>query len=166
MLPFGLQPVVVSKDDIMRHVIEGPGRESFEHSTEGRFDVTGTRHLLHGDRIPWMQQDVPLSEICDFLRANRVFDPRRVDSLDEASWRYDPGIFVIIPEPGGDISHLMIDGTHRALRREKEGMETMAFYFVELRYAQHPGQNWTPHPFLDWGDQLIDGKIVKRGERP
>lgn len=142
----------------MAHVIAGRARESFEHSIIGQFDVTATREVAkaHGKFII-----VPFSDFLDYCRENHVWEPERVAALDTISWRHDPGI-MLWDTTNGQVEHTMIDGIHRALRREREGLTEMVFWELPVAQAIRPGFGWGMKPGYDWGDAVVDGKIVRR----
>lgn len=156
-----MSPAIVTKAQLMQAVIAGHQRECFEHSTEGIFDVTAMRDGLASGTIPGELVYIAMECIAPFVRENRVTEQARIDSLDEASWKLDPAIFIHIVN-NGEESHLMIDGHHRALRREKEGFDSMPCWIVEKEHAVRPAPGWVQNPFVDWGDALVDGRIVKR----
>lgn len=153
---------LVTKTQLMAPVLAGLQHECFEHSEAGLFDVTAMRQWLHRvDAEKALVAHVPLSEIVDHIRAHRVTMEERVATLPEDSWREDPGIFIVLNTRNGE-EHLMIDGHHRALRREREGFTYMHFYMVPEEYAIRPRPGWTKNPFVDWGDEVVGGRIVKR----
>jgi len=153
----------VTKGQLMAQVFSGHQRECFTHSDEGTFDISAMRAALPA-QLPHDSADVSLSQIIPFLAEHRVVEQARVQELSDWSWREDPGIFLVIPPKGGEgVTHLMVDGHHRAVRRHLEGMEDMRFYFVQLKDALRPAFGWVANPFVDWGDPIIDGRIVRRG---
>lgn len=149
---------LISKSELMCRVIEGGARECFEHSECGTFDVTAMREWAAANLQP---VSVRLSDINPFIRTNRVTEEKRVMGLPEDSWKHDPGMFLLLGE-GDDITHLMIDGHHRALRREIEGETCMLCYVVPTAEAKRPQEGWFKDTHADWGDNFVDGKIVKR----
>lgn len=142
----------------MDAVIYGHQRECFEHSIMGVFDITAMREWAV---INCKSVLVPLNLIVPFVRTNRVTELERIKSLPDESWKTDPGMFIEI-EKHGKVSHLMIDGHHRALRRFDEGEEDMLNYIVPMKFAIRPSAGWIKDPRVDWGDELKDGKIIRR----
>lgn len=150
---------LISKSSLMSKVIAGQARECFEHSEEGIFDITAMREWAAANTKPvW----VLLSDIVPFIRTNRVTELERTISLPDSSWQNDPGMFILLG-PSGEETHLMIDGHHRALRREMQGEKHMLCYVVPMADAKRPSAGWYTNTQTDWGDELVDGKIVKRG---
>jgi hypothetical protein len=150
---------LISKSELMLPVFRGEAHECFEHSELGIFDVTMTRAWAENNAEVMV---VDLSDIVPFILTNRVTEPSRVMQLSEASWRSDPGLILYTEEPNGSHEHVVIDGHHRALRRNAEGETTMGFYVLPLNRAVRPSYGWTKQSNVDWGDEIIDGKIVKR----
>lgn len=146
-------PVVVSKTELMNFVAAGKGHESFEHSACGVFDITVMRELsLMLSTAGQVQKfEVPLDNICDFIRSSRDTEEARIGELAEESWRSDPGLVITMP----DGTSLIIDGHHRALRREREGEQYMRFFAWPLALVDlfgRPAQNWGRPPGVEWGD--------------
>lgn len=145
-------PAVVSKTDIMRLVESGRCHECFEHEHLGLFDVTAIREAIRRDEISFKLLCVGMDQIAPFVRENRVTESARVQALPWTSYESDPGIFIEIP----DGSSLMVDGHHRALRREAEGIDHMYFYFIPLDAAIRPSNAWIKNPFVTWeGDSNV-----------
>lgn len=149
-----------TKTQVMEYVIRGITRECFTHDGQGIFDVTAMRQRAH---IIGELHSVYLEDIIPFILTERVIDEERVRTLSDASWQQDPAMCVVIPEQGGGVSHLMIDGHHRAMRRHLEGMDSIDMWMIPLTYVLRPEPGWEQHPALDWGDKIVDGKIVRRG---
>ena len=147
----------ISKLQMMSMVLKAIHHESFEHSTMGVFDVTLTRAWAIDNLEPVL---VYLKDIIPFIMENRVTEPARVMQLKDVSWRVDPGITI---QTGPD-EYLMIDGHHRALRRNIEGEEDMLMYIVPLDKAIRPAPGWVRRDDVDWGDPIING-VIQRGGR-
>ena len=147
-----------TKSELMAIVASGRSREVFDHSTEGLFDVTAMRALA-----PEVGElsNVPLHLIVDHLRTKHVWEQARVDELTPASYLHDPGIVVVYIENGEEV-HLLIDGTHRALRRHHEGYVNMDFWFISSKHIIRPSSDWEQRKDMDWGDEHKDGKIIRR----
>ena len=139
-------PRVITKTQIMQLVASGRTRECFEHESMGMFDVTAIRRAIKKNEISFKLLCVALDQVVPFVRQNRETEPARVSELTWESYENDPGIFIELP----DGTSLMIDGHHRALRREAEGLDHMFFYFISLEQAIRPGENWVKHPFVTW----------------
>lgn len=142
-------PRVISKTEVMQLVASGRTRECFEHEQLGLFDVTAMRRAIKENEISFKLLCVGLDQVVPFVRANRETEPARVQELTWESYENDPGIFIEIP----DGSSLMVDGHHRALRREAEGMDHMFFYFIPLDQAIRPSEGWVKNPFVTWEGQ-------------
>lgn len=153
--------LLMSKSDNMKLISAGRVHETFEHSEQGLIDVTVLRQQCKDGKFG-APYDVGLDQVVPFIHQSRVFEMERVEELDEESWRNDPGIFVILRDPSG-ISHMLIDGTHRALRRRLEGLDGMLFYVVPQEHIVRPKPGFMQ--LTDWGDSVLkDGKIVKRSD--
>lgn len=146
----------LNKETIMAPVVAGYAHEAFTHETEGTFDVTEMREWIKGH--PELLITVELSNLIGFIKENRVTDDHRIRTLPESSWRDDPGIAIECD----DGSMLMIDGHHRALRRELEGLHVMEIYAVPMKDAIRPQAGYMRGP--DWGDPIVDGKIIRSAE--
>lgn len=149
----------------MARVMSGHERECFEHSTEGIFDITRMREFIKCRKIQGALCSVDLGQIIPFMEKNRVIDMERVQELDRRSWRDDPGIFIVLKEDndGSGPTVLMVDGHHRAMRRYLEGFHTIRMWFIREEHATRPEPGWARNTRIDWGDEIIDGKVVKRG---
>lgn len=153
--------ILMSKTAHMKLISSGRTHECFNHSEQGLIDVTVLREQCKAGKFG-APYDIGLDQVIPFIHEHRVFELDRVKELDEESWRNDPGIFVILYERCG-ISHMMIDGTHRALRRRLEGLDGMLFYMVHQEHIVRPEPGFVQ--LTDWGDEVLkDGKIVKRSE--
>lgn len=152
-----------TKTELMALVIAGKNRECFEHSHFGMMDVTAMRTIVLSGRA-YDYVFVPLHLICDHIRETRVIDKERITTLPAESWQKDPAIFIISPAPHlpGGWEHTMVDGHHRALRREAEGLQDIRAAFIHERDIIRPPEGWGLRADMDWGDALVDGKIVKR----
>lgn len=139
-------PRVVSKTEVMQLVASGRARECFEHESAGRFDVTAMRDAIKKNEISFKLLCVAIDQVSPFVRQNRETEPARVNELTWESYENDPGIFIEVP----DGTSLMIDGHHRALRREAEGLDHMFFYFIPWDQAIRPSEAWIQNPFVTW----------------
>ena len=149
---------LISKSELMSRVIQGHARECFEHSEQGIFDITAMREWAKMNTKPvW----VLLSDINPFIRTNRVTELERVNNLPRESWESDPGMFILIGSPP-DETHVMVDGHHRALRREMQGEKRMLCYVVPIAEAKRPQPGWYKDIRVNWGDDIVNGAIVKR----
>jgi hypothetical protein len=154
---------IMSKTEVMKLVSWGRVHESFEHEHEGRFDVTAIRML--SPQIKGEVHELPIHDVLAFILINRVLDVQRVRDLDAESWRNDPAIAIQMVRDG-ITEHLLIDGVHRIMRRHQEGLQTFRCYVIDEKHAIRPDLNkWQPgvERGIDWGDAVVDGKIVKRG---
>lgn len=147
-----------TKTEIMTQVCLGTAHECFEHSEEGWFDITRMRK--------WARQhcaivNVELVAFVHHIASTRVFEEERINTLTMEEWANDPVLFVVYENGPNGVEHLMIDGHHRAMRAFREGAETVRAYMVPEHAITRPPKGFQHGP--DWGDDLVDGKIVKRG---
>lgn len=142
--------VQLTKTQLMQRVIEGREHESFEHETEGRFDITLMRQAIANRSIPFDRVLVAIDQIAPFARENRVFDEARIRELPESSWRHDPPIYIEME----DGLMLLVDGTHRILRAEQERMKVLTVDIVPFSHAIRPAPGWVPNNTVDWGRPL------------
>jgi len=140
----------------MCRIIAGECREAFSHSTYGDFDITALREYARNHLE--LLCNVDLAPIVEFVLKSRVYDESRVSELSAASWQFDPGLLLQLD----DGTHLFIDGTHRAIRRMREGLDSMALYMIPFNTAPRLLPDWIKDPKVDWGDDIVDGEIVKR----
>lgn len=150
---------LMTKTEVMNLVASGKVHETFDHSTCGKFDVTAMRAYAMSRHLPTLR--VRIADVYAELCRDRVIDQARVDELDEASWKDDPAMVIILEEG----SHLLIDGTHRILRRHKEGQFLFRAWFIEERFAiRVDPTEWIEgvHRGIDWGDKIEGNKIIKR----
>lgn len=174
---------LMTKTEIMAHVAAGEIHETFDHETEGSFDITMMRKLAHaawtaslqanlklaGSGQPLVKPDVELRRFHmqgmeAAIRASRVIDETRIMQLDDYSWRNDPALVVEYVTDGTEYQ-LIIDGTHRILRRSKEGKSTFDAYVFTTNQIIRPDMNKFVQGVkrgYDWGDDVVDGKIIKR----
>lgn len=146
-----MTPSRAKKSDLVAMVACGLAHESFEHSECGIFDITVLREvmpvLLMVDAVQKIR--VPLDQICDFIRACRDYEEDRIRELGPESLD-DPGICLKMP----DGTDLLIDGTHRALRRERDGEQEMKFFSIPYEIANaiaRPTQSYR-RLGAEWGD--------------
>jgi hypothetical protein len=152
--------IVVSKAEFMVPVLQGKQHECFEHSESGIFDITAMRLVLPNIGV---LHTISLDQIVPFIMENRVTDPARVMQLAAASWRDDPGIFIVSDyDSEGTPNVTMVDGHHRAMRRAIEKETDMEMWFVPTEKAIRPAAGWMKNPYVDWGDPIVDGKIIRR----
>lgn len=155
---------IVSKSQLMYHVARGEMREAFQHDELGYFDVTAMRALAvkKGELVT-----VDINAVAPFVQEQRVFEWTRARELPWESWQRDPILYVRITEPFPlPISYLLIDGAHRVMRRLEEGRTTVDAYVLDMADVIRPAANQSDirnHGF-DWGDDIVNGKIVKRGK--
>lgn len=147
---------LLTKTQLMHWIAEGMGHEAFSHDELGNLDITLMRFkTVDIGMIPMV---VDLKSLCDNIRQWRVYEWDRVLELDDFSWRRDPGILVRV----GNGNHVLVDGSHRALRREMEGEVDMLMWEFTRETVVKQGKDWTENHGVDWGDAIVDGKIVKR----
>lgn len=152
----------MKKSQLMALVATGRMHEAFTHTIYGTFDVTVMREATKSGVAERVL--VPLYEINPFIRTTRVTEPERIAELRAESWEDDPGLGFDTPD-----GFLMLDGHHRALRREMEGKTHMYMWRFpyELMAAFKPRPGYVDPSKLDerfdWGDKIVDGKIVRRG---
>lgn len=149
---------MMTKSQTMELTKMGLSRECFDHDTWGQFDVTAMR--ARAKELGTLEV-VPLHLILDHIKRHRVTEHARVMDLKDHEWKDDPGIIIFATE-NGVLWHATIDGHHRALRREHEGKDTMLFWMIPIEKALRPAEGWGTVPGLEWGDPIVDGKIVKK----
>lgn len=154
---------VHTKASLMRAIAQGLAQEIFSHAELGEFNVTLMRaaaeRMLYENRVEIVH--VALDQIIGHIMTDRVTEPARVMGLGTESWEDDPGLIVHYES---DNSHLLIDGHHRAMRRNAEGKETMPFFLLKEKDIIRPDYR-RPHWKPDWGDKIIDpitGKVRER----
>lgn len=151
----------MTKSEIMARIIMGNGHETFTHSIEGHFDVTLMRNKAIAEkREPVL---VPVALLVDHLRTNYVHEAARVrhfvEKFTQTPDLYDPAMFVSYQ----DGTSLLVDGVHRVLAADYLRMEHYIFWrFTEDEIIRPDFNLMGFNPERDWGDALVDGKIVKR----
>lgn len=154
--------IQATKNQLSALVAAGLSRECFEHSIHGHFDVTRMREGLQTGVIPSDVVSLPISLLLPHVRESRVTEESRWRALPLKSWMDDPGIIVLEPDtsgPGRPDWTVMIDGHHRLLRRHFECKDYMSFHMVRVEYAIRPDPRFVQ--VFDWGDPMIDGKIIR-----
>lgn len=157
---------IMTKTELMALVAAGKIHESFEHSEEGHFDVTAMREWARAHAAPIVS--FSMEGIIEPLRAGRVVDEERVKTLHLNSVLNDPSMIVTY-EKDGVTSHLVIDGTHRILRRHKLGMKNFPAYLIHSDDIIRPDTTQFVRGVdrgIDWGDGVEGDKIIKRDEAP
>lgn len=146
------------KSEHMRLIAAGLGEETFVHAVEGTFLITQTRMWLQLiEREPFTSDITP--ELVEHLTTERDVDPDRVMELDRRSWMWDPAIGVHLP----DGTTLLIDGTHRILRRHREGLADFPVWIISPSEVLRPPPGYMEGRYdLPWGRELVDGKLVER----
>lgn len=153
----------MKKSELMALVATGRVQEAFTHTIYGTFNITQMREATKdgiAERV-----SVALYEINPYIRTSRVTEPERIHGLTTEQWRDDPGLGFDTPD-----GFLMLDGHHRALRREMEGKTHMDLWRFpyELMGAFAPAPGWVDPAKLDrrfdWGDPIVDGKIIRGGK--
>jgi len=155
----------MSKTEVMELVRWGSVHESFEHEYEGRFDITAMR--MWAPNIKGEVYQLPIDQVLTFILLNRVIDVQRVRDLDEESWRNDPAMAVQMVRDGVT-EHLLIDGVHRIMRRHQEGLQTFLCHVIDEKHVVRPDlKEWQPgvERGIDWGDDVVGGKIVPRSTK-
>lgn len=151
---------IVSKNQLMSLVASGRCHECFEHSEIGLFDITDMR--ARASELGELAV-LSLEDITPFVVENRVIDDGRVKDLSETSWKNDPGIMIVLKRDSAGVpTVVMVDGHHRSIRRYIEGLVDMQMWMIPIEKALRPSEGWVKNPYIDWGDQIIDGKIVPR----
>lgn len=145
------------KTDLMKLVELGQAREFFEHSDGGKFDITGMREFCLRTELEPVVIDI--LSIIDHIKDTRVYQLSRVVDLTEEQCICDPAIVVLYDTDEGQ-QHLYIDGSHRALRLELMGVRNQLAWFLKESEIIRPDDN--AKLIADWGDELRDGKIIKR----
>lgn len=148
------------KSTLMTLVTAGLSHECFEHSIHGHFDVTLMREAIRLGTIPYETVQTPVDYLVKHIKESRVVEESRWMHLPFKSWYDDPGIAVITPDDQGGIWTIMIDGHHRAMRRQFECKELMVLHLVPLEAAIRPAPSL--RQIADWGDPMVNGKIIRR----
>lgn len=154
----------VSKSQLMTMVARGEMRETFEHEEEGMFDVTAMREFARANLSPIQ---IDLDCVVDFVKEQRVHDMQRVYDLTPDQ-RDEPILYVCCTEPAPlPTTYLLIDGSHRVLRRKLDNFDHVDAYVLDRAQIIRP--DWSLFGRtrdllnMDWGDDIINGKIVKVG---
>jgi hypothetical protein len=130
------------------------------------FDVTAMRTWAKANPSLAPVEHVRISDVIGKLLTDRVIDVNRVRDLPKESWEHDPAMVLVYGAGTATMHHLLIDGTHRIVRRFGERRHDFATYMIDVKHAIYPNYNEyvDGHKIgLDWGDKIIDGKIIKRG---
>ncbi len=136
----------------MQAVRAGSMHEVFEHSVEGLFNITLMRKWAHKNRTPVR---ILTMDVVPFIRQTRVTEEARLFSLTDEE-KMEP-VLVVLYDDG---EHLMIDGSHRALRAEYDGREFLRAYMIPEAFIFRPPAGY--HKELNWGDaDIVDGEIKK-----
>lgn len=156
--------LVLSKSEMVVLVASGIGHESFDHEQFGRFDITNLRNLAPNAAYLSRLTGVacceaviyPLAPIIAYAKSSaRDTEEARIAELPQESWESNPGIAILMP----DRTTLLIDGHHRALRREREGKTDMRFWLWTWDAANKFGRvdtsSFAEVPGLDWGNPEI-----------
>lgn len=155
-----------TKTSIMNFVAEGKLKETFDHSTQGKFAITDMRVFALKEKLKTETFNIT-KELYEHIFSSRVVEAQRVFELSFDSWKNDPILIVEYPPEKGETNstHLIIDGTHRIVRRVVEKIYTFeAFVFTPAQIIR-PDMTImkdTRDYGLDWGDDMKDGKIIKR----
>lgn len=146
----------VPKSSLMEKVARGEQRETFEHEELGWFDVSAMREVAakRGELVR-----IDISCVIDFVCANRVRDEQRVLDLPDGAWQHDPVLYVRIQEPVPlPTSYLLIDGTHRILRRAHEGMSYVDAFILNESDIIRPDWSKMGKTIdllgIDWGETV------------
>lgn len=131
----------MTKAELMQLVALGLVRESFSHLNEGREDVyivsDMRRRMIEEKREPVMfcfpEEDT--KQFLSDIRRDRDIEQARVE--DESLDINDPGIIVEFPATATQgPQHLIVDGTHRILRRlEVLGMRNFPMWVIPRHEA-------------------------------
>ena len=157
---------IVSKSEIMKLVAQGNFHETFAHSEEGFFAISLMRKFALENNFEIKTFDLN-KELFLKVLDTRVIEQKRVFDLEEKSWRFDPALMIEYPPQANEAhpTHLLIDGSHRLIRRGIEGLIFFPCYVFTPEQIIRPDLTAfkdTRNYGLDWGDDIINGKIVKR----
>lgn len=145
---------MTSKTELMQAVEAGLSTEVFSHTECGDFDVTAMRKYAQVYVKPVRAN---IADVLDFIRANRDYDEGRVDSLKLGEYMHDPAMAIQYE----DGSTLLIDGTHRILRRHKEGLTYFPLYVLTEKDIIRPDTIGKVE--REWGKfNIRNGKVVPR----
>lgn len=161
----------LTKSQVARLVAQGLARETFQHVTLGHFDVTALRALVEVEFTEIMRCSYEAISIAGgvemgavaYLTQNREVDQARCaeltcEQLDE------PLIFLLCPpgSNGDGETHLLVDGIHRLVQRDRIGCFEFRFRMVPLDRA--PRVDLGDDASIAWGDlDLVPGVgLVRR----
>lgn len=140
-----------SKTELMQRVADGQASEVFTHEHCGAFDVTAMREWAAKNLEPVrMAMD---SSFVKFVWANRDVDEQRLQTLRGRPIRTDPAMAVVYEE-NGTTEHLLIDGTHRIIRRWQQGFTDFPCWVVPLDKVIRPNFEGPYSP--EWGSFQMD----------
>jgi hypothetical protein len=157
---------VQTKTEFMQAVFAGFAAETMtfvpDDGTPTRvYNVTELRKRLytpfHIPKIAGERIAVMTSDIAPYLRENRVWDEERVRNLKPTDLEDPP---IALRQPDG--SMVFVDGTHRALRRERDGEETMEIMVVDDHLAPRIDPVFSSLLNEGWGEPL-DSLRKRRG---
>jgi len=148
-----------TKTELMKRVQMGISHEVFEHSTEGQFDVTLMRAWAREHLEPVF---IFLPDIIPNVLTTRIFEEKRVADIKLEEAAKDPALVVVYPTTEGNGEHLFIDGTHRAICLHRAGIEMQLAYFIPADRIIRPPAGFQKTSANDWGDEFVDGVLVKR----
>lgn len=121
---------VFTKTQVMQAIARGVAEETFTHESGLVFNVTAMRKLAISEKRVVRQTHLTAS-LVRLIYQNRDVDDARVDTLSHMDMLTDPSMFVLFPYG----EHLLIDGTHRILRRRKEGLTMLPMWLFNLDEA-------------------------------
>lgn len=118
----------LTKTELSARVKEANAGEVFEHSELGWFNISEMREMLR--YFPeWICQ-VDIKALLPQVGGSNVWAEERVKSLTDEECE-EPGIVIV----DFDGTHVLADGIHRLIRRERNGEQIMRFYFCPVEHA-------------------------------
>lgn len=157
------QAPLLTKAQIMQRVAEGLALECHENSKHGWFNITGMRSQALLERREPVLVELEQGGLLEWLRTQCVHDKARVaEFMAKMSFNpmeQDPAIIIHWPEDDG---YLMVDGVHRVLAAHALGMKHYPYWLFDHSEILRPPPGYGMNPEYEWGDDLVDGQIVKR----
>jgi len=114
----------MKKSDISPLIDGGMIHEVFEHSIYGMFDITSMRKKCLADKKDILTSPIE-EDLKEILLHERVYDVTRVMELTSAQYLFDPALVLYVD--GGNV---LLDGTHRILRRVLERYDTFSYWLI------------------------------------
>lgn len=149
-----------TKTEFMQAVFAGLAAETFVFTPDDGgpdriYNVTELRKRLytpfHIPTITGERIHVRVEDVVPYLRENRVWDIERVKNLKPEDLRDPP---IALRQPDG--SMVFADGTHRAVRQERDGAEVIEIMIVDDHLAPRIDPQFSALMNENWGEPLAD----------